>query len=100
MYNGITISPGRHDDTFEPTDSIIPHPSCPNIDGNIPSGSLPDNVYLYELNQLYIFLKDGKWNIYEILDIPSASNENKDSLIPNWHYPSDHFSIMAKLVWK
>ena len=48
----------------------------------------------------YIFLKDGKWNIYEILDIPSASNENKDSLIPNWHYPSDHFSIMAKLVWK
>ena len=48
----------------------------------------------------YIFLKDGKWNIYEILDIPAASDENTESLIPNWHYPSDHFSIMAKLTWK
>ena len=47
----------------------------------------------------YIFLKNGNWNITKILDIPSGSSD-LEALIPNWHYPSDHFSIMAQLTWK
>jgi len=42
----------------------------------------------------YIFIKNGNWNITKILQIPN------EGMIPNWNYPSDHFSILAQLTWK
>ena len=42
----------------------------------------------------YIFLKGDGWRVSKLLSIPS------DGMIPNWNYPSDHFSIMAQLCWK
>eukprot|EP01084_Bolivina_argentea_P231761 390738_1 len=45
----------------------------------------------------YIFIKPKTcWNINKVLDIP---NKNSEELIPNWWYPSDHFSIVAQLQW-
>jgi len=48
----------------------------------------------------YIFLRGGAWNVTQLLSIPKPSDENAASFIPNWHYPSDHFSILAQLTWK
>jgi len=48
----------------------------------------------------YIFIKDGQWNVTQLLSIPTPSDKDQSSLIPNWHYPSDHFSIFAQLTWK
>jgi len=45
----------------------------------------------------YIFINDNKWEIVGYLEIPTSSQENK-ALIPNWNYPSDHFSLMVKLI--
>ena len=42
----------------------------------------------------YIFINGGKWNVIKTLNIPN------EGLIPNWNYPSDHFSLMAQLCWK
>ena len=46
----------------------------------------------------YIFVKGGKWKVTKVLEIPKAP-ENAKALIPNWNYPSDHFSICAQLTW-
>eukprot|EP01084_Bolivina_argentea_P079838 144725_1 len=48
----------------------------------------------------YIFIKGGKWNVTQVLPIPKVSQHNVNELIPNWHYPSDHFSIAAQLTWQ
>ena len=45
VYRGMTWSPTAYSVTFSPTLSTIPPPSCPRIEGNLPSGSLPESVY-------------------------------------------------------
>jgi len=47
----------------------------------------------------YIFLHGGQWNVTQLLSIPAPQDAKLDALIPNWHYPSDHFAIMAELTW-
>lgn len=41
----------------------------------------------------YILVDDARWSVGQYLDIPD------DGLIPNWNYPSDHFSLCARLTW-
>lgn len=43
----------------------------------------------------YIFVDDDRWNITKFLEIPSSDK----GLIPNWNYPSDHFSILVEMTW-
>jgi hypothetical protein len=45
VYNGMTWSPALKLVTPSPTDSTMPAPSCPRIQGNNPSGSMPESVY-------------------------------------------------------
>ena len=52
----------------------------------------------------YIFINDeNKFNIVAVLEIPNVNEDELNdikSLIPNWNYPSDHFSIMTQLTFK
>src|SRR5580698_9840289 len=46
VYSGMTWSPFFSDRTPGPTSTTMPAPSCPRMDGNRPSGSAPESVYL------------------------------------------------------
>ena len=71
----------------------------------------------------YIFEKGGKFDITHYLSIPDISDDEDDddsgddsdsngndkgnngggtqkALLPDWHYPSDHFSLALKLKWR
>jgi len=50
----------------------------------------------------YILMKGGKWNVTQYLKIPQviADENTQQGLVPDWNYPSDHYSIMARLTWK
>jgi len=42
----------------------------------------------------YIFVDDERWSVSHFLQIPDSEN----GLIPNWNYPSDHFSILVAMT--
>lgn len=52
----------------------------------------------------YIFVNDvSKWDISAVLEIPQVNEEELNgskALIPSWQYPSDHFSLMARMHLK
>ena len=48
----------------------------------------------------YIFSKGDAWIITHHLDIPDSSKALGKALLPDWHYPSDHFSLAMRLEWK
>jgi len=44
----------------------------------------------------YIFFQKSKGvSLLSYLDIPDEKSVNKETLLPGWEYPSDHFSIMV-----
>lgn len=48
----------------------------------------------------YIFINSDEWKVGGYLDIPTIPNDAEiKALIPSWDYPSDHFSLMVKLMW-
>lgn len=50
----------------------------------------------------YIFLRGGQWKVTQYLKIPEvvADENTQYGLVPDWHYPSDHYSIMCRLSWQ
>ena len=50
----------------------------------------------------YIFKRDfgNELNVTHYLEIPDIANvSNKKALLPDWHYPSDHFSLAMRFEW-
>ena len=54
----------------------------------------------------YIFTKDveSKLGFTHFLEIPDIDENTQEklgkALLPDWHYPSDHFSLAMRLQWK
>eukprot|EP01083_Nonionella_stella_P223784 797171_1 len=51
----------------------------------------------------YIFIQhDNHWKVNGVLDVVKSldsEDDNAQSFIPNWCYPSDHFSVFVQLNW-
>mmetsp|Transcript_47216 Transcript_47216/g.75646 ORF Transcript_47216/g.75646 Transcript_47216/m.75646 type:complete len:451 (-) Transcript_47216:722-2074(-) len=48
----------------------------------------------------YLFYMKQRWNVTQLLSIPGDEEIDKDTYIPAWNYPSDHFAIGAVFEWK
>jgi len=49
----------------------------------------------------YIFYQPNKSVVLtHLLTIPSENDMNKETYLPGWEYPSDHFAIMAQFHLK
>ena len=48
----------------------------------------------------YMFAKGDAWEITHHLEIPDIKTQFGKALLPDWHYPSDHFSLGIRLKWK
>ena len=49
----------------------------------------------------FIFSNGNAWDITHYLDIPNVKNTiGGKALLPDWHYPSDHFSLALRLQWQ